>query len=95
MVISNQISNMLNLNQTEQELEIIYLRNNIALKSVNEENIWKFTGKKFSLLTLVAKYVFCYFGSTYLSESLFSTQNVIKNKFKKRINNVHLDQILR
>ena len=27
--------------------QITYLRNNIALKSVNEENMWKFTEKNF------------------------------------------------
>jgi len=74
---------MLNVNQIEVAREIIYPRNNIALKSVKEEIIWKFTGEKFPLLTLVAKHVYCYFGSTYLSESAFSTLNVIKNKLKK------------
>ena len=39
--------------------------------------------------------MFCYFGSTYLSESAFSTMNVIKNKLKNRITNVHLNQTLR
>ena len=80
MVISNQ---MLNVNQREVEMEIIYLKNNIALKSVNEKIIWKFTVEEFPLLTLVAKHVFCHFGSTYLSESAFSTMNIIKNKLKK------------
>ena len=42
---------MLTVDQTEVELEIIYLRNNIALKSVIEEIIFKFTGEKFPLLT--------------------------------------------
>ena len=81
---------MLNVNQTEDVLEIIYLRKNIALKSVNLEIYMR----KFLLLTLVTKYVFCYFGSTYLSESPFLTQNVIKSKLKNGINNVHLDQTL-
>ena len=85
---------MLNVNQAEVEIEIIYLRNNIALKSVNEEIIWKFTGEKFLLLTLVTKHVFCYSGSTYLSESAFSTMDFIKNKLKNRITDVHLDQTL-
>ena len=89
------MSNVLNVNWTEVDLEIIYLRNNIVLKFVNDENIWKFTWDQLPLVTLVAKHVFCYFGSTYTPELEFSTMNVIKNKLKNRITNVHLDQTLR
>ena len=76
MIISNQISNV-KRKPDGSKTQITFLRNNIALKSVNEENIWKFTGEQFLLLILVAKHVFCYFGSTYLSKSALSTMNII------------------
>ena len=66
---------MLNVNQTEEVIEKFYLRNNIALKSVNEKNIQKFTGGKFPLLTLVAKYLFMLFRfNLFIRITIFNTE---------------------
>lgn len=93
--ISKKISTLFDTDQPQIELEIINIQNNIHLKSINGENIWKFTFEKFPILTNIAQKILACFGSTYLSESAFSSMNIIKNKLRNQITNDHLDQCLR
>jgi len=93
--ISSKISNLLTVNQAEVDLEIINLQNDLALKALNGEIVWKFTSKNFPLLTMVSKKIFSCFGSTYLSESAFSAMNLIKSNWRNQITNEHLDNSLR
>lgn len=93
--ISKKISTLFDTDQPQIELEIINIKNNIYLKSINGENIWKFTYEKFPILTNIVQKILACFGSTYLSESAFSSMNIIKNKLRNQITNDHLDQCLR
>ena len=93
--ISTKISKLFDANQSETELEIIKIQNNIHLKSISQEVVWKYTYEKFPILTSIAQHFFACFGSTYLSEYAFSNMTYIKIKVRNKITKDHLDQCLR
>ncbi len=49
----------------------------------------------FPEMSKVFSRLMCLFGSTYLSEKLFSTMNFNKCKFRSRLNDAHLEAVLR
>ncbi|XP_050505187.1 general transcription factor II-I repeat domain-containing protein 2A-like [Diabrotica virgifera virgifera] len=81
----------------ETELEIVTLQNDLCLKSVaGKENFWCLVSKqKYPILVNVALKINALFCSTYLCESTFSNMKFIKNKYRSRLTDEHLDSCIR
>ncbi|XP_061765907.1 general transcription factor II-I repeat domain-containing protein 2-like [Nerophis ophidion] len=81
------------------QTELIDLQESVALKEAQCEAItfWSklVIPSKFPLLHKMACHILTMFGSTYSCESAFSTMNIVKNKYRSRLTNEHLDQCLR
>ena len=89
----NKSSKLSDGNQSEIQLEIIKIQNNIHLKSVVKKQYGNIH-KQFPILTSVAQKILAFFGSTYLSESAFSNMTYIKNKLRNKITNDPLGSML-
>lgn len=80
------------------EMEVIEFQNDLALKSLvsSTKCIWSIVSKdKYSVLWRVALKVKALFSSTYLCESSFSNMKFIKNKYRNRLTDEHLDNCIR
>ncbi|XP_030745088.1 general transcription factor II-I repeat domain-containing protein 2-like [Sitophilus oryzae] len=80
------------------EMEVIEFQNDLALKSLvsSTKCIWSIVSKdKYSVLCRVALKVKALFSSTYLCESSFSNMKFIKNKYRNRLTDEHLDNCIR
>ncbi|XP_072768354.1 general transcription factor II-I repeat domain-containing protein 2A-like [Nerophis lumbriciformis] len=81
------------------QTELIDLQESVALKEAQCDAItfWSklVIPSKFPLLHKMACHILTMFGSTYSCESAFSTMNIVKNKYRSRLTNEHLDQCLR
>jgi hypothetical protein len=80
------------------EMEVIEFQNDLALKSLvsSTKCIWPIVSKdKYSVLCRVALKVKALFSSTYLCESSFSNMKFIKNKYRNRLTDEHLDNCIR
>lgn len=84
--------------------ELIDLQQDTELKHVFEEKkkdkahyeFWQVAEKdKFPNLIDCAQKVLCVFASTYVCESTFSKLKFIKNKYRSRLTNENVDNILR
>lgn len=83
------------------QLELIDLQGNAALREFFETTdpatFWLQTVSEsvFPCLTKVAMHTLTMFGSTYNCESAFSTMNIVKSKYRSRLNNEHLHICMR
>lgn len=80
------------------EMELIDFQNDLSLKSLtsSSENIWPFVPKeKYPILVQVGLRVKAMFSSTYLCEVSFSSMKFIKNKYRNRLTDEHLDNCIR
>lgn len=83
------------------QLELIDLQGNAALRehfeTTDPATFWLQTVSEsvFPGLTKVALHTLTMFGSTYSCVSAFSTMNIIKNKYRSRLNNEHLHICMR
>ena len=83
------------------QMELIDLQANVALREhfgvTDHATFWLQTVPEtvFPGLTKVALYTLTMFGSTYSCETAFSTMNIIKNKYRSRLNNEHLQMCMR
>ncbi|KAG2464476.1 SCND3 protein, partial [Polypterus senegalus] len=83
------------------QLELIDLQGNAALRehfeTTDPATFWLQTVSEsvFPGLTKVALHTLTMFGSTYSCESAFSNMNIIKNKYRSRLNNEHLHICMR
>ncbi|KAL4082394.1 hypothetical protein QTP88_029992 [Uroleucon formosanum] len=84
--------------------ELFDLQHDTELKSVFEEKkknkahyeFWKAVEKdKFPNLIDCAQKILCFFASTYVCESTFSKLKFIKNKYRSRLTNENVENILR
>lgn len=95
--VSSVMNQMLGENTTQIEMEIIALQCDLTLKSTTDAKcIWPFVCKdKYPSLVSVALKIKAMFSSTYLCESSFSNMKLIKNKYRSRLTDEHLDNCLR
>ena len=83
------------------QMELIDLQANVALREhfgvTDHATFWLQTVPEtvFPGLTKVALYTLTMFGSTYSCETAFSTMNIIKNKYRSRLTNEHLQMCMR
>lgn len=91
MELAAGISDLVQGKAEELELEILDLKNDIVLKSLMSEDLWKIVDKeRFPSLKKAAYKIKSFFGSTYLCESLFSNMNFIKSRYRSRLTDEHL-----
>jgi hypothetical protein len=78
------ISSVFKENVSELKLEIVNFQTDLSLKTrVNDKNFWNLVpSAQCPVLKLVALKVSACFGSTYVSESGFSTMKILKSKIK-------------
>uniref|UniRef100_A0A8D8VSJ7 EPM2A-interacting protein 1 n=1 Tax=Cacopsylla melanoneura TaxID=428564 RepID=A0A8D8VSJ7_9HEMI len=79
-------------------MEVIELQSNIALKSIDSTNvdIWSHVPKeKYPIMRTIALKIKSLFSSTYLCESSFSHMKFIKNKYRSRMTDAHLQNCIR
>ncbi|CAL9703956.1 unnamed protein product [Knipowitschia caucasica] len=83
------------------QLELADLQSNVVLKGQiggsDAASFWIqiVSETAFPTLKKAALHILSMFGSTYCCEAAFSTMNVIKNKYRSRLTNEHLDMCLR
>ena len=81
--------------------ELIELQEDITLKDIfNDKNnameFWNTLEEhQYPSLLSNVKGILTFFGSTYLCEAAFSKVTFIKNKYRNRLSDVHLDDLLR
>lgn len=89
------------VNAASVQMELIDLHENMILKEESAQydpvTFWtqKVSHDSFPSLHKVAVHVLTMFGSTYSCESVFSTMNLVKTKYRSRMSNEHLHQCLR
>ncbi|XP_050503442.1 EPM2A-interacting protein 1-like [Diabrotica virgifera virgifera] len=95
--LSQAIEQHFSESRPETELEIVTLQNDLCLKSVaGKENFWCLVSKqKYPILVNVALKISALFCSTYLCESTFLNMKFIKNKYRSRVTDEHLDSCIR
>ncbi|XP_072377981.1 general transcription factor II-I repeat domain-containing protein 2-like [Diabrotica undecimpunctata] len=95
--LSQTIEQHFSENRPETELDIVTLQNDLCLKSVaGKENFWCIVSKqKYPILVNVALKMGALFCSTYLCKSTFSNMKLIKNKYRSRLTDEHLDSCIR
>lgn len=96
--VSDKIANYFQMCDKEHlELEIINLKNDIILKShQNDELFWNLVDKNsYPLLRKCALKISSYCASTYSCESLFSHMKHLKSKYRSRLTDAHLEHCLR
>lgn len=97
--LSHTIEQDFNADGPTAELEIVTLQNDLCLKSVigqENERFWSLVPKdKYPVLVNMALKMKALFSSTYLCESTFSNMKFIKNKYRNRLTDDHLDSCIR
>jgi hypothetical protein len=83
--------------QAAVEMEVVDFQNDLSLRSLSTtENIWPLVPKeKYPIVIQVALRLKAMFGSTYLCEATFSGMKFIKNKYRNRLTDEHLDNCIR
>jgi len=93
--------NIMNHNISLLKNELIDLQEDITLKDIfNDKNnameFWNTLEEhQYPSLLSNVKAILTFFGSTYLCEAAFSKLTFIKNKYRNRLSDVHLDDLLR
>lgn len=81
------------------QMEIIDLQEDLLLQMHKDKSVQEFWGKhvsdKYGNCKKLAIYLSTMFGSTYLCESSFSKMNFLKNKYRSRLTDAHLEDTLR
>lgn len=93
--------NIMNSNIGLLKSELIDLQQDIILKDIfngknNEMKFWNtLEEQQYSSLLSNVKAILTFFGSTYVCEAAFSKFTFMKNKYRNRLSNLHLDDLLR
>ncbi|GFT55284.1 uncharacterized protein TNCV_4611531 [Trichonephila clavipes] len=92
--ITKNINDIFSLSLEENE---VLLQNDIILKAHRSEpNFWNLMDEaKYPNLIKVTFYLTSFLGSTYLCEAAFSTMNIIKNTYRSRLTDDHLESSAR
>lgn len=79
------------------EMELVDFQNDLSLRTLSTTgNIWPLVPKeKYPIIIQVALRLKAMFSSTYLCEASFSSMKVIKNKYRNRLTDEHLDNCIR
>lgn len=95
--IGEQLSAAFNLDAGDVEMEILTFQSDIHLKAhQGSPNLWWLEDpEKYKCVCTAAMKVACLFDSTYLCESAFSDMNFIKNKYRTRLTDAHLEDSIR
>lgn len=90
---------LFNLPKPLLQMEIIDLQEDISLqiyKKVSTEEFWvKHVPEKYQNCKKLAINLATMFGSTYICETSFSKMNFLKNKYRSRLTDAHLEDTLR
>lgn len=90
---------LFNLSKPSLQMEIIDLQEDISLqmyKTVSTEEFWgKHVPEKYANCKKLAVNLTTMFGSTYVCEASFSKMNFLKNKYRSRLTDGHLEDALR
>ena len=84
-------------NQAAVEIEVVDFQNDLSLRTLSTTgNIWPLVPKeKYPNVIRVALRMKAMFSSTYLCEASFSSMKFIKNKYRNRLTDEHLDNCIR
>ena len=97
--IASKIGALFQLGITAMENEMLYLQNDIEMKSrasTEREKIWKLLlEEKYPNIKRCAFYILSCFGSTYLCKSVFSDMRIIKSRYKSAMTDQHVLACLR
>ncbi|XP_025202119.1 general transcription factor II-I repeat domain-containing protein 2B-like [Melanaphis sacchari] len=105
----NEAENVFKCNRAHLQMEIIEFQSDDVLKNLFNEKYSKteidstydefwlkyVSEKKYPTLKLLTVKMCTMFGSTYVCESAFSKMNYIKNKFRSRLTNEHLEMMMK
>lgn len=90
---------LFNLPKASLQMEIIDLQEDVSLqiyKKVSTEEFWvKHVTEKYQNCKKLAINLATMFGSTYICETSFSKMNFLKNKYRSRLTDAHLEDTLR
>ncbi|CAI6361968.1 unnamed protein product [Macrosiphum euphorbiae] len=90
---------LFNLSKSKLQMEIIDLQEDVSLKqyrSASTEEFWaKDAIDKYSNCKQLAINLATMFGSTYICEASFSKINFLKNKYRTKLTDSHLEDTLR
>jgi len=90
---------LFNLSKPSLQMEIIDLQEDVSLqmyKTVSTEEFWaKHVPEKYENCKKLAINLATMFGSTYVCETSFSKMNFLKNKYRSRLTDAHLEDTLR
>ncbi|XP_029656654.1 uncharacterized protein LOC115230655 [Octopus sinensis] len=94
--ISEEFSKIFDVDRRKSQIEIINLKNDITLKLHSNVNMWKFMSQeKYPILIDSYQRILSCFGSTYLSETSFSSMKMIKSQYRTRLTDDHLGDCMR
>lgn len=93
------ISEIISTEKTSAQLELLQLKEDLALKmhynSNSIQEFWKLVPDlKYPALKKAVHRINSIFGTTYTCESMFSTMKLIKTKHRSRLTNEHLTELL-
>ncbi|KAF2902670.1 hypothetical protein ILUMI_03516 [Ignelater luminosus] len=90
---------LFNLSKPSLQMEIIDLQEDVSLqmyKTVSTAQFWaKHVPEKYENCKTLAINLATMFGSTYICETSFSKMNFLKNKYRSRLTDAHLEDTLR
>lgn len=90
---------LFNLSKPLLQMEVIDLQEDISLqmyKTASTEEFWgKHVTEKYQNCKKLAINLATMFGSTFVCESSFSKMNFLKNKYRSRLTDAHLEDTLR
>lgn len=93
------ISDIITTEKASAQLELLQLKEDLALKTHYNSNsiqeFWKLVPDlKYPSLKKAVHRINSIFGTTYTCESMFSTMKLIKTKHRSRLTNEHLTELL-
>lgn len=78
------------------EEELTLMRQDLFISTEMGINFWKnVCPKKYPIVTDLILNLFSMFGTTYICESAFSSMSQIKNKFRNKLTDNHLETLLK
>lgn len=90
---------LFNLSKPSLQMEIIDLQEDVSLKmyqTASPEEFWaKHVLEKYVNCKKLAINLATMFGSTYICETSFSKMNILKNKYRSRLTDAHLEDTMR
>lgn len=96
---SDVAAKLFNISKPLLQMEIIDLQEDIVLKihkTATTQEFWsKHVPAKYENCKKLAIYLATMFGSTYLCETSFSKMNFLKNKYRSRLTDAHLEDTMR